>query len=137
MPRLSVWMVRTSLLHLGVGFTAGMLILFNKGIPFDPFVWQLLPVHIEMVLLGWTMQLAMGVAFWVLPRFSKNPRYGNERIGWLAYALLNGGVGIFVIGALTGGMLFLLVGRTLEFASVVCFALMIWPRIKALSLSSG
>ena len=36
MPRLTVWMVRTSLLQLGIGFTFGMLMLFNKGVPFDP-----------------------------------------------------------------------------------------------------
>ena len=50
MPRLTVWMVRTSLLQLGIGFTVGMLMLFNKGVPFDPSIWRLLPIHIEMVL---------------------------------------------------------------------------------------
>jgi len=136
MPRLTVWMVRTSLLQLGIGFTAGMLMLFNKGLPFDPTIWRLLPVHIELVLLGWTMQLAMGVAFWVLPRFSSAPRYGNERLGWLAYLLLNGGLIIFVAGAWINGARLLLVGRTLELSGVACFAVMIWPRIKALSQSS-
>jgi len=137
MPRLTVWMVRSSLLQLGIGFTAGMLMLFNKGIPFDPTIWRLLPVHIELVLLGWTMQLAMGVAFWVLPRFSSALRYGNERLGWLAYLLLNGGLIIFVAGAWINGASLLLVGRILELSAVVCFAVMIWPRIKALSQSSG
>ena len=137
MPHLTIWMVRTSLLHLGMGFTAGMLMLFNKGVPFALPIWSLLPVHIEMVLLGWTMQLAMGVAFWVLPRFSKKPRYGNERIGWLAYALLNGGLSIFVIGALTNGAWLSFLGRALELTSVICFATMIWPRVKALSQSSS
>lgn len=137
MPRLTVWMVRSSLLQLGIGFTAGMLLLFNKGLPFDPTIWRLLPVHIELVLLGWTMQLAMGVAFWVLPRFSTVLRYGNERLGWLAYLLLNGGLIIFVAGAWTNGTWLLLVGRSLELSAVVCFAVMIWPRVKALSQSSG
>ena len=137
MPRLTVWMVRTSLLQLGIGFTVGMLMLFNKGIPFDPAIWRLLPIHIEMVLLGWTMQLAMGVAFWVLPRFSAAPRYGHERLGWLAYALLNGGLIIFVAGTWINGEWLSFVGRAVELSAVVCFAVMIWPRVKALSQSSS
>lgn len=137
MPRLAVWMVRTSLLHLGVGFTAGMLMLMNKGIPFEPFIWRLLPVHVEMILLGWTMQLAMGVAFWILPRFSTGARYGSERLGWAAYTLLNGGLALFFIATLTNTAWLLLAGRLLEFAAVICFAVMIFPRVKALSLTPG
>jgi cbb3-type cytochrome oxidase subunit 1 len=135
MPRLTVWMVRSSLLQLGIGFTAGMLMLFNKGVPFDPSIWRLLPIHIELVLLGWTMQLAMGVAFWVLPRFSSAPRYGHERFGWLAYLMLNGGLIIFAVGAWLNGAWLLLVGRALELLAAVCFAILIWPRVKALSQS--
>ena len=37
----------------------------------------------EVVLFGWTLQLAMGIAFWILPRFSHEPRYGNQAFGWL------------------------------------------------------
>lgn len=135
MPRLTVWMVRTSLLHLGIGFSAGMLMLFNKGILIDPFLWRLLPVHIEMLLLGWTMQLAMGVAFWILPRFSTSARYGNERLGWAAYVLLNSGVIVFITGALTNETLFSFLGRMFTLAAVICFVVMIFPRVKALSFT--
>ncbi|HLV45033.1 MAG TPA: hypothetical protein VKY39_08745, partial [Aggregatilineales bacterium] len=63
MPRLSVWMVRASLLYLGLGFTFGALMLANKGVPLHPRLWALLPLHAEMLLVGWAIQLAMGVAF--------------------------------------------------------------------------
>lgn len=134
MPRLTVWMVRTALLELGIGFTVGMLMLFNKGVPFDPFVWLLLPVHIELVLLGWTIQLAMGVAFWVLPRFSQAPRYGRERLGWLAYGLFNAGVLVVILSTWIALGWLPLAGRLLELAGVISFAVMIFPRVKALSL---
>jgi hypothetical protein len=130
-------MVRTSLLQLGIGFTAGMALLFNKGIPFDPLIWRLLPIHIELLLLGWTMQLAMGVAFWILPRFSTAPRHGNERLGWLAYLLLNSGLTMFVADVWLDGAWLSFVGRTLELSAVVCFSVMIWPRVKALNQSPG
>jgi hypothetical protein len=55
MPRLSCWCLRASLLHLLVGFTLGALLLFHKGVPVHPAFWQLLPPHIECLLLGWTL----------------------------------------------------------------------------------
>ena len=64
MPRLSVWFIRSALLYLGVGFTLGALILFQKGVPYDGAVWGLLLMHIEFLLIGWTVQLAMGMGFW-------------------------------------------------------------------------
>ncbi len=137
MPRLTVWMVRTALLQLGVGFTFGMLILFNKGIPFDPSVWRFVPAHIEMVLRGWTILVGMGVACWVVPRFSTSPRYGREQFGWLAYVLFNIGTLIFILSIWADVVWLPFAGRALELMAVVSFILMIWPRVKALGLSSG
>jgi cbb3-type cytochrome oxidase subunit 1 len=79
-------------LYLGAGFLLGALMLAQKGLPFDPAMLRLLPLHIEFVLFGWTLQLAMGIAFWILPRFSHEPRYGNRVFAWLAFVLLNVGV---------------------------------------------
>lgn len=131
MPRLSVWMIRAALLYLGLGFTFGALILFNKGLPYDPLVWRWLPVHIEFLLIGWMVQLALGVAFWILPRHTQGPKRGNERWFWLAAGLFNLGVLAIAGGygfGLEGG--FLLGGRVLELASALLFALNLWPRIK-------
>lgn len=129
MPRLSVWLIRTALGHLLVGFTLGALLLANKGVPLHPMVWRLLPIHIELLLLGWTLQLALGVAFWILPRF------GNERprawLAWVAYLLLNLGIGLVAaniflvtVPALTFW------GRLLEVGAALAFALHAWPRVK-------
>ena len=129
MPRLSVWMIRTALLHLLAGFTIGALLLANKGVPLHPMVWRLLPIHIEFLLLGWTLQLALGVAFWILPRFQNaRPRAG---LAWMAYLLLNLGIGLVAasvflvtVPALTFW------GRLLEVGAAVAFGLHAWPRVK-------
>ena len=99
MTRLSVWTVRAAFLYLGVGILLGALMLTQKGLPFDPAMLRLLPLHIELVLFGWTLQVAMGIAFWILPRFSQEPRYGNQAFGWLAFVLLNLGV-LWAVAAL-------------------------------------
>lgn len=90
MPRLSIWFIRAALIYLAVGFTFGALLLANKGFPISPQLWRLLPAHIELLLVGWTLQLAMGVAFWILPRIRATR--GVVRPAWAAFALLNGGL---------------------------------------------
>jgi cbb3-type cytochrome oxidase subunit 1 len=130
--RLSVWPVRTAMLYLGVGFLIGALMLFEKGARIDPSWLRLLPLHVEFVLIGWTLQLAMGMAFWILPRFCRGAAHGNQTLGWMAYGLLN-------IGALSVGIgLWLnvppivpLIGRLAELLAAISFMLHVWPRIKA------
>jgi hypothetical protein len=38
----------------------GALLLFHKGVPVYPLLWQMLLPHIEFLLLGWTLQLGHG-----------------------------------------------------------------------------
>ena len=86
MPRLSVWFLRASMLYLAAGFTFGALMLANKAIPFLPWLWRLRPIHVEILLVGWIAQFAMGVAFWMLPRFHSSR--GDVRPAWAAFFLL-------------------------------------------------
>jgi len=131
-PRLSVCIIRTALLYLGVGFTLGALILFQKGVSYAGGVWRLLGMHMEFLLAGWTVQLALGVAFWILPRYLRGAPRGDERLVWAAYLLLNLGVLSVGFGTWLGapGVVPLL-GRGAEFAAALLFALHAWPRVKS------
>jgi hypothetical protein len=129
-PRLSRLFIRAALLHLLLGITFGALLLAHKGVPFLPALWRLLPAHVEFLLVGWTIQLALGVSFWILPRFWQPPRRGNERFAWLALILLNGGVWLVAVAALLSWPArWLLVGRLLEAAAALAYALHLWPRV--------
>jgi hypothetical protein len=132
MPRLSQWFVRLSFLYLLLGFTFGGLLLAHKGVPIHPALWSLLPAHIEFLLVGWVVQLTMGVAFWVAPRFWQPPRRGNESGAHLAIWLLNAGLLLVAGSALFGGVAAgwaLLLGRGLEVAAAAAFAIHLWQRI--------
>ena len=94
MPRLSQLMIRTALLWLAIGYSVGGLVLLNKGVPLLPWLWTLRAAHIHMLLVGWTVQLACGVAFWILPRLDARGSRGDERLAWGCYAALNGGVAL-------------------------------------------
>jgi len=133
MPRLTVWFLRTALVHLACGFTLGALILFNKGIVVSAALWRLLPIHIECVLIRWTVQLGMGMAFWILPRMIHGPARGNERLMWIAYGALNGGILMIASSQLVSGWGWgLLAGRLLEVLAVAIFGAGAWPRVKAI-----
>jgi hypothetical protein len=129
MPRLSVYFIRAALIYLTLGFTIGALLLWNKGIPLDPLLWRWLPAHIEFLFLGWTLQLALGVAFWILPRFYT--ARGNTTLAWLAFWLLNGGIWLVALTPLVPlSPIFPVVGRLAEAGAAIAFAIHAWPRIK-------
>lgn len=133
MPRLSCWLIRASLLYLALGFSLGALLLFHKAIPVHAILWRVLPAHIEFLLMGWTLQLAMGVAFWILPRFLQGPERGNTVAVWVAFSLLNVGVLLVGVGWTVGApALIPFLGRLAEAGAAVAFAVHAWPRVKPL-----
>ncbi len=133
MPRLSVWMIRAALLYLSAGFLFGGLLLFNKGTAVDGSFWRLLPVHIELLLFGWMLQLAMGAAFWIVPRFSGAARYGRVRLAEIAFVLLNISTLMDAVGQWSGNQTLIAIGRTGILVASLCFAIYIAPRIKPLA----
>lgn len=131
MPKLSVVSIRLSLIHLSAGFTLGGLILFHKGIRINPNLWYLLPAHIELLFFGWTTQLAIGVAFWILPRFAHGPKRGNTTLAWASVIALN--VGVLSVGfapLLPWPDRLTMVGRAVQLIAAVAFATHAWPRIR-------
>jgi hypothetical protein len=130
-------MIRTALLWLAAGFTAGGLVLLNKGLPIAPWLWTLREAHIHMLMVGWTVQLACGVAFWILPRLDAQGARGNTRLVWGCYAALNGGVALGALreplAALTGwaawGLLPPLMGLLYLLAAGL-FVAHAWPRVR-------
>jgi hypothetical protein len=140
MPGLSRLLIRTALIWLAVGYTAGGLMLAEKGYPFAAWLWSLRYMHVHLLLVGWTFQLAIGVAFWILPRLDSSGSRGDERLIWWCYGALNAGV-IFAalhdpLAALVGrdtaalrGMLML--AGLLYLAAAILFVRHAWPRIVA------
>ncbi len=131
MPRLSVLMIRAALAYLAGGSLVGALLLAHRGVPLGNWLHRLVPVHVEFLLLGWTVQLALGVAFWILPRFRSGAERGREAPAWLAFAFLNVGIHTVAIGGAVGAPAAVgLLGRCAEGLAAAAFALHAWPRVK-------
>ena len=148
MPPLGRLMVRTALLWLLFGFILGGLVLANKGLGWWPALWRFRASHAHILLVGWTVQFSIGVAFWILPRLGGGSR-GREGLVRLGYAALNAGVALaflydLLLAAADSGVV-----RFLPLAAgalyVVAFGLIasqLWPRVLplpevALSSSPG
>lgn len=134
MPKLSVWFIRLALIQLANGFTLGALLLFNKGVSLHPQLWRLLPLHIELMLTGWVLQLAMGVTHWILPRHSVGEPRGNELPVWLALVALNAGVAMVSAGSLAQLPWLMAGGRAAELLAVLLFAWQAWRRVRQIVL---
>jgi hypothetical protein len=130
MPRISVWLVRCALLHLMGGFTLGALLLMSKGEAWMPVLMPLRPLHVEMLLVGWMVQLAFGVGSWILP-------YGRGVDNdWRLYAALgciNAGVALMGCSILWPDVTWLPpLARSAEIGAAGLFGWHIWPRVRAL-----
>jgi hypothetical protein len=130
MPRLSVWFIRASLVYLAIGFTFGALMLVNEGLAFDPHLSNLLPVHMDFLLVGWMLQLALSVAYWILPRYVVGLSRGNERMAWLSLIFLNAGILIMALNTVFNIDWFVLWGRVFEAISAPLFLLVTWQRVR-------
>ena len=131
MPRLTVWLVRASLVYLVVGFGLGAVMLSARAMPIAPgVVAALRPLHIEILTLGWIVNLGIGVGYWILPRHAAGAERGGPAAA-LAGILLNAGVLLVGAGAALGAPFPLLVaGRAAEAGAAIAFAVHAWSRIK-------
>jgi len=132
-PLLSVVTLRLALSCLAVGFSLGALLLAAPALALPPDIVRFRPLHVELLLIGWMVQLALGVAYWILPRRQGGSR-GNESLAWTALALLNLGVLSVGLGALVGAPRgVLLAGRSSELLAALLFAAHAWVRIRPYS----
>ena len=135
MPLLTRLLIRSALIHLALGFTFGGLMLFNKGVLIAPWLWRLLPLHVELLLFGWTVQIMMGVGFWIMPKFAGGRSRGRVWAAWAAFILLNAGVWLAGSAPLLDlPPVVALAGRLCEAGAAGLFVFHAWARIKPMSM---
>lgn len=139
MPRISQLMIRAALVWMALGYTFGGLVLFTKGVPLLPWLWALRGAHIHMLLVGWAVQLACGVAFWMLPRLDAHGDRGDERPVRASALALNAGVLLAGVQSAASGLaefvrwLPLAVGLLYLLAAAL-FVRHAWPRVRPFGL---
>ena len=133
-------MLRTSLLWLLAGVGIGAAMLVDRALPGQWRAWMA-PSHAHMLFVGWFLQFALGVAYWLLPRrrSPERPLGYHERGATLAVIALNLGLLLRMaaepieragmIGSATLAVLGL--SALLQFGAVLVCAVQLWPRLGA------
>jgi hypothetical protein len=129
-------MVRTSMLYFLAGFILGAAML-SGYMPAAPALLPMLGiVHAHVFFVGWLLQFALGIAYWLLPRRRgpDRPNGYSERWAFTAYVLLNLGLLMRVVfeplqavGGTGMGPL-LTVSAGLQLASALILFRQIWRR---------
>jgi hypothetical protein len=138
MDRISIVMVRAALAWLVLGIVVGGLMLVDRAIPGDWRAWMS-PSHGHMLFVGWFLQFALGIAYWLLPR-KRNPELPlgyPEMPGLVAVATLNVGLICRVLAEpfeRTGRasdltLTLLAMSAILQVVAVVIFVTQLWPRV--------
>jgi len=127
-PRASKWTIRLSLIHFAAGILLGATMLLAKAGVGSVGLLNHRLTHVHMMLFGWLVQFVIGVAFWILPKFSEAPRRGNTTLVWASLLAINAGalLGTFEPWVPAMGA----AGWGLEILACVLFSVHLWPRIK-------
>lgn len=138
MDRLTVVMIRASLCWLVMGMCLGGLMLVDRAIPGYWRVW-FAATHGHVLFVGWFLQFAIAVAYWLFPRkrTPERPNGYSEAIGLPSALALNAGLVFRVVceplessgHASTITLVGLEFSAIFQVAAVIVFASQLWPRV--------
>jgi hypothetical protein len=93
-------------------------------------------------MVGWITQLAIGVAYWMLPRFRKEQRAeprGSDSLAWTVLWLLNVGLvlrviaePLYLMGGHTWTKAVMAISGVLQAGAALGFGWLIWGRIRSM-----
>jgi len=123
-------LLRFALFWLCAGLLAGGILhfgpLFGLSLPAG-----LRTTHVHLLTVGFLLQLIMGVALWMFPRYKTDPRYNSNAQGYVLIGLLNGGVLLRSAGSLLLDLFAAAhVGVVMELLGVLYFVFLIAGRIR-------
>lgn len=133
-------MVRLALLWMLAGFLIGGAMLVDRELPGNWRLWMQ-PTHGHMLFVGWFLQFALGIAYWLLPRkrSAERPVGYDLRLAQVAVAALNIGLLCRVVGeplerdGHSSGttMVLLTLSALLQITAALIFVVQLWPRVAA------
>jgi hypothetical protein len=132
--------IKTAFVQLLISLFVGALLLINAGLRWQSGLNVLLPVYYHLLMVGWATQLIGGVALWMFPVHSRERPRGDERLGWIAYGALNGGLLIRAIAEPIHTLeprdwsaWGLVVAALLQVCAVWLLVVILWSRVKGRS----
>lgn len=128
-------LVKTSIIYLVVGVSIGILI--QLGYRYHPLRWALFlrTTHVHLLLIGFVLQMIMGVGVWMFPRRKEPPYWTPELQGLILYVLLNTGIITRTIGEpfrnrWAWAYWLWVLGSIIQVMSILYFVVLVYPRIR-------
>lgn len=136
MPPLSRWFIKCGFVALALGLLLELAQLRPASLLPTLSAAALHLGAIHLLTVGWLLQLISGVAFWMFPRHPSHPPRGDDRLGWTALGLLNGGLVLRLIGEMwrlgfAGPSWPLVISALLQLGGLALVLVLLWPRIRA------
>ncbi len=129
------WFIKSALAYLGAGFLLGGILLTYKALAHRAVPAQWVTIHVHLLLVGFMVQLVMGVGYWMFPRVRDH--WFGEQWAAASWALLNLGLLLrfvsepYLFGPWSGAAApVTAVSALLQVAAGLLFVAGMWPRIK-------
>ena len=142
MPPIARAYVKASLAYLIVAFLLGALMMLDRWLNVSRWLKVVYVSQLHLLVVGWITQLAIGVAYWMFPRFLKeqdpHPR-GSDRLAWSVFICLNAGLLLrlivepfYLMGPRPWLAALVALSGVLQALAVLGFGWLIWGRIRAM-----
>ena len=135
MPVIVRWYLRTALVMFVLALVVGVVQNLSGLLPSLPP--GLTPVYFHLLMVGWVTQFILGVAIWMLPKYSQEKPRGIETLSWVTYILLNTGLLVRAFGEplteLNPGTAWgwmLVFSAFLQWLAGLLFVINTWRRVK-------
>ena len=142
MPPIARTYVKAAFVYFLVAFLLGALIMLDRWLVFSRWLRVVYMSQLHLLMVGWITQLAIGVAYWIFPRFLKeqDPRpRGSDTLAWLVLISLNAGLLLrfvlepfYLMGAKPWLAALMALSGVLQALAAVGFGWIIWGRIRAM-----
>jgi hypothetical protein len=142
MPPIARTFIKAAFVYFLVAFLLGALMMLERWLNFSRWLRVVYLSQLHLLVVGWITQLAIGVAYWIFPRFRKEqatePR-GSDALAWTVLIALNVGLllrFLFEPFYLTGPQpwlaALLALSGVLQALAALAFAWLVWGRIRSM-----
>jgi hypothetical protein len=142
MPPLARIYVKAAFVYLIAAFALGALMMLDQWLGFSRWLRTVYFSQLHLLLVGWITQLAIGVAYWIFPRYLKeqdpHPR-GSDALAWAVFLCLNAGLLLrflfepfYLMGPSPWLAALIALSGVLQAAAAVGFGWLIWGRVRAM-----
>jgi hypothetical protein len=142
MPPIARTFVKAAFIYFVFAFVLGALMALDRWLGFSRWLRVVYLSQLHLLVVGWITQLAIGVAYWIFPRFLKeqspHPR-GSDSLSWAVLITLNAGLLLrffiepfYLMGPKPWMAALLALSGVLQALAAVGFGLLIWGRVRAM-----